>query len=93
MDDLEHERIELSRGEEIVGLYGKIMTETTKNMAGREFVTKSFVSLGFIMNQCSDERLQDYSSELVRKEAEKLIKYKKLAIVHEETKDKIEEQA
>jgi len=49
-DDLEHEIINFTRGEEIVGVFGKVADLTTQNMALTKFTTKSFVSLGFILN-------------------------------------------
>ena len=57
MDDLEHNIINLSRGENVVGLFGKVENETTYSMGGRAFTTKNFVSLGFILNQCDNYEL------------------------------------
>ena len=54
LEDLEHNIINFTHGEEIVGIYGKLESQTTKNMAGRRFTTKNFVSLGFILNQCEN---------------------------------------
>ena len=55
MEQLDSETLNLTHGEEIVGLYGGVETETTHSITtGEEFTTQNFASLGFIMNQCED---------------------------------------
>ena len=64
LEQLESETLNLPHGEEIVGLYGGVATETTHSITtGQEFTTQNFVSLGFIMNQCEDFKLSQISSE------------------------------
>lgn len=66
MDDLEHEFINFTHGEEIVGIFGKIAEHTSTNMAGTKNTSKNFVSLGFIVNQCENFKLSRFSSDVSR---------------------------
>ena len=70
IDDLEHEIINFTHGEEIVGLFGKIETQEETNTQGKTSVKKNFVSLGFILNQCETMRLTEFSAEITRKKAQ-----------------------
>ena len=69
IDDLEHEIINFTHGEEIVGMFGKIETNEETNTQGKTSVKKNFVSLGFILNQCETMRLTEFSAEITRKKA------------------------
>ena len=71
MDDLQHEIVNFTHGEEIVGMYGKLESMKERSTWGREYVSKNFVSLGFILNQCENMKLTQFSSEVGRAKDER----------------------
>ena len=68
LEDLDSQIIDLSKGQEIVGLYGKLEQTQRKNMSGSIVKRHNFVSLGIILNQCTKEQLLAFAEEASKKQ-------------------------